>query len=107
MNRLRNIDKKSLALIAIIILTSSASFGLGRLSVIEQVRAKDDVEIIVPKLEALKVDESRFSYMASKSGTKYYPIGCKSANRIKPENRVYFNTVDEAEEEGLTLASGC
>ncbi len=107
MNRFKNIDKKSLALIAIIILTSTASFGLGRLSIIEQVRAKDDVEIIIPRLSNLKVDESKFKYLASKSGTKYYPMGCKSANRIKPENRVYFNTVDEAEESGLTLASGC
>lgn len=107
MSRFKNIDKKSLALIAIIILTSTASFGLGRLSVIEKARAKDDVEIIAPKLADLKVDESKFKYLASKSGTKYYPIGCKSANRIKPENRVYFNSVDEAEEEGLTLAAGC
>jgi hypothetical protein len=106
MNKL-NIDKKSLLLILIIVLTSSASFGLGRLSIIEEYRTKDNVEIIVPKLEGLKVDESKFKYLASKSGTKYYPISCKSANRIKPENRVYFNSADEAEEEGLTLASGC
>jgi hypothetical protein len=107
MNKFKNIDKKSLVLVVIIILTSTASFGLGRLSIIEQVRAKDGVEIIIPKLGDLKVDESKFEYLASKSGTKYYPIGCKSANRIKPENRVYFNSVDEAEEEGLTLAAGC
>jgi hypothetical protein len=106
MNRL-DLDKKSIALVLIIVLTCTASFGLGRLSVAEQARANNDVEIIVPKLADLKVDESKFKYLASKSGTKYYPIGCKSANRIKPENRVYFNTIDEAEEGGLTLASGC
>lgn len=102
-----DLDKKSLILIAIIILTATGSFGLGRLSIVEKYRAQDDVEIIVPKLSDLKIDESKFKYLASKSGTRYYPIGCKSANRIKPENRVYFNTVDEAREEGLTLASGC
>lgn len=102
-----DLDKKSIALVSIIVLSCTASFGLGRLSVAEQARANDDVEIIVPKLGALGIDESNYKYLASKSGTRYYPIGCKSANRIKDENKVYFNTLEEAQEGGLTLASGC
>lgn len=47
------------------------------------------------------------AYMASKNGSKYYPVGCSAAGRIKPENRVFFNSSHEAEASGLSLASGC
>ncbi len=107
MNQL-NIDKKSLALVLVIILSCTASFALGRLSVEEEAQAKENVEIIVPKLGELHgVDESQFKFLGSKNGTKYYPIGCKSANRIKDENKVYFNSVEEATDGGYSLASGC
>lgn len=102
-----NLDKKSLALAGIILLSGSASFGLGRLSVLEQARADDEVQIIVPELKNLSVDESNFNFVASKSGTKYYPIDCKSANRIKPENRVYFMTEEEASNSKLERSSTC
>lgn len=102
-----NWDKKTLLLSAIIILASTASFGLGRLSTIEDEKANGMATVIVPELAKLSMDESKFNYLASRSGTKYYPIGCKSASRIKVENRVYFMTIDEAKEEGLSLASGC
>jgi hypothetical protein len=104
---MKHLDKKSIALVAIIVLACGASFGLGRLSVAEQARADDNVEIIVPKLNTLNVDESRFKFMGSKNGTKYYPIGCKSANRIKDENKVYFNSVEEATDGGYSPAAGC
>jgi methylphosphotriester-DNA--protein-cysteine methyltransferase len=42
---------------------------------------------------------------ASKKGKKYYFYNCKSS--IKEENKIYFNTEDEAKESGRTLASGC
>lgn len=100
-------DKKSIILILIILLTATASFGLGRLSIVEEYKDKQAAQIIVPKLADLKVDTSKFKYVASKSGTKYYPIGCKSALRIKEENRVYFVDVSEAESAGLTPTSTC
>ncbi len=102
-----NLDKKSIALVAIIVLTGTASFGLGRMSVAEQYEAGNEVAIIVPDLAPLDIDESAFSYTASKNGTRYYPIGCKSASRIKDENKVYFMTEEEAQDTGLTRASGC
>ena len=95
-----------MALAMIIILTGTASFGLGRMSVVEQDTARE-VSIIVPDLAPLDIDESAFSYTASKNGTRYYPIGCKSADRIKEENRVYFMTEEEAQDTGLTRAAGC
>lgn len=47
------------------------------------------------------------AFVASKNGTKYYPVNCKSADRIKEENKVYFATAEEAELEDLTPASTC
>jgi DNA/RNA endonuclease YhcR with UshA esterase domain len=47
------------------------------------------------------------NFVASKKGTRFYPVDCKSSARIKPENKIYFNTADDAQRAGLTLASGC
>lgn len=46
-------------------------------------------------------------FVASKNGTKYYPSNCKSANRIKEENRVYFKTEQEAQSSGYERTSTC
>lgn len=46
-------------------------------------------------------------FVASKNGTKYYPKGCKSADRIKPENQVWFATGEEAESRGYELSDQC
>ena len=45
--------------------------------------------------------------VASKNGKRYYYPHCGGVNRIKPENRIYFETTEQAEKKGLTLASGC
>lgn len=47
------------------------------------------------------------NFVASKNGSRYYPVDCKSSSRIKPENKIYFNTADDAQRAGLVLASGC
>lgn len=47
------------------------------------------------------------AYVGSINGTKYYPIGCSGANRIKPENQILFATQDEAEQSGYTQSTGC
>lgn len=46
-------------------------------------------------------------FVASKSGTRVYYIWCSGVNRIKPENRRYFATLDEALKEGYKPASNC
>jgi hypothetical protein len=45
--------------------------------------------------------------VASKNGKRYYYPNCGGINRIKSENRIYFETKEQAEAKGLTLASGC
>jgi hypothetical protein len=45
--------------------------------------------------------------VASKSGTKYYYPWCIGVLRIKEENKVWFNSIEEAKSAGLTPASTC
>lgn len=47
------------------------------------------------------------AFVASKNGTKFYPIDCKSANSIKPENRIYFASALEAGKAGFERTSQC
>ena len=51
--------------------------------------------------------DSEMRFVASKNGSKYYPLDCSSANRIKEENRVYYADEEEAEEDGKERASVC
>lgn len=50
---------------------------------------------------------SEFTILASKSGTKWYFAHCSGAKRIKEENKIYFSSIQEAENRGLEQASGC
>ncbi len=56
---------------------------------------------------AAPAGSSSKSYVASKNGTKYYPAACSGANRIKEENRVYFDTKEAAERAGYGASSTC
>ncbi len=47
------------------------------------------------------------AYVASKSGKKYYPVACASANRIKDANKVYFQTAAAAVAAGYGAAANC
>lgn len=44
---------------------------------------------------------------ASRNGTKYYYTWCSSAGRVKPHNRVYYDTKEQAIASGKSLASSC
>lgn len=46
-------------------------------------------------------------YVASKNGSKYHLPWCSGAQRIKEENKVWFETKAEAEKAGYTPAANC
>jgi hypothetical protein len=46
-------------------------------------------------------------FVASKNGTKYYPVGCGSVSRINEENKIYFDSPTEAENAGYTRTTAC
>lgn len=41
-------------------------------------------------------------YVASVNSTLYHHVSCPAADRIKPENRLWFATAQEAEDAGLS-----
>ncbi len=57
--------------------------------------------------EDSNTDSETGKYVASKNGTKYYLPSCSGANRIKEENKVYFDSVEEAQAAGLEPAANC
>lgn len=50
-------------------------------------------------------DEEQEMFAGSKNGTKYYTPGCAGLERIKPENRVWFKTAEDAVLQGYTPAN--
>jgi len=105
--------------IFLMVLVAFGSFLLGRLSVATS-SVKSDIEII-NKESRLENDANAYQdksqstamptlagkYVASKNGKLYYTVTCKASNRIKEENKVYFDTREDAEKSGYAWATSC
>ncbi|MFA5770860.1 MAG: hypothetical protein WC894_05205 [Patescibacteria group bacterium] len=123
------VDRKDIISVLIIIFVAFSSFGLGRLSKIEE--SKEGISIIYPPnyeqmltanvnqslnagaekgskvIGKTTSDESNQTILASKNGTKYYFTWCSGVSRIKEENKIWFATEQEAQMRGLTKSSTC
>jgi len=53
------------------------------------------------------LQQPRGLYFASKNGSRFYPLGCKTGDRVSPENRVWFQNEIEAVEAGYTPSVQC
>ncbi len=121
--------------LAIILLSSSGSFGLGYLTgkeaeggdviiesrggfeVQEEVSREPEVNALVaaplPAVKAVVQNEevpvlsSGGEYVASKSGKSYHLPWCAGAKQIKEENKIYFGSKAEAEAAGYAPAKNC
>lgn len=51
------------------------------------------------------LSESSGAFAGSKNGTKYYTPGCAGLERIKPENRIWFTSAEDATLQGYTAAA--
>ena len=106
----------------IIILVALGSFGLGRLSKIEDsrvpIRIENEPEITADAFSSASnnkegiadeniVTSNTSQLVGSKNGTKYHYTWCASAQRITEANRRYFSSVQDAEAQGYTPASNC
>lgn len=115
-----NFDKTTVMYLFIIVGVGIGSFGLGRISVDYQ--KTEDINLATDKINNSILNQNTNSntivlgaqekqqekrYVASKNGKMYYPLGCSGANRIKPENEVWFSTKEEAEKSGFTLSTTC
>ena len=93
-------------LFAIIFLVAFASFGLGRLSVIESVRPAVSITQ-APSVAPTRAMYMGGQYVASRTGTTYYFPWCGGAQNISPENQVWFKTEEAAEKAGYRPAKNC
>ncbi|MBU4536754.1 hypothetical protein KJ603_01790 [Patescibacteria group bacterium] len=102
----------------LIILIAFSSFGLGRLSFLEENQSSINVinQNIIEQNQAsifssLQSEDSTPAstgmYVASKNSDKYHAPWCSGAQRIKEENQIWFQTKEEAEKAGYTPASNC
>ncbi len=111
---------RSLVLAFVIILVGTASFGLGRLSSLEErgasltvkntaetAAAQAAVSAHVRAVKALAEPAKSGAYVASKNGTAYYLPTCSGASRIKDANKIWFATKNDAELAGYHAAANC
>ena len=119
--KIKGVSKEEWMLVSILVLVALLSFGLGRLSVIYG--GGGGIEIVYPEstqnaavLLASETDqapelppppEGGGGYVASKTGAKYHLPWCSGARSIKEENKIYFQTKEEAESAGYTPAGNC
>ncbi|MBI2108586.1 MAG: hypothetical protein HYT93_00190 [Parcubacteria group bacterium] len=97
----------------LILLVGFGSFGLGRLSALENNKTPVFIEYEEKengRLEAAAglsdtVGDKKF--VASKNGTKYHHPWCAGAQRISEENKIWFASKEDAEKAGYTPAANC
>lgn len=118
---------ENLIILLIIIFVGVSSFLLGRMSVESKNSAFNIIypdgstykegninntqkSQISPKIEQSNNNTNPVingNFFASKRGHKYYPLGCSAGKTIKDENRIWFDTREEAMASGFELSSSC
>ena len=117
-NQLKSEQGKDILTVILIILVGLGSFELGRLSETDgnvslnttndqnsdpnsNIQENDQVTTNSTPNKNEKI------FFASSRGKKYYTIDCSAGKTIKPENKIYFTTGEEAQKAGYTLSSSC
>ncbi|KKS37866.1 MAG: hypothetical protein A3G49_02005 [Candidatus Sungbacteria bacterium RIFCSPLOWO2_12_FULL_41_11] len=116
-------NQKDLFLAATIILVSIISFGFGRLSAIwpekQPIRieksqlselselSNDGNDKLNPLNQLNSLNQPNGKYVASKNSTFYHYPWCPGAQKIKEENKIWFQTKEEAESRGYKPAGNC
>lgn len=94
--------------IAVLVLASLLSFGLGYLAGLDagQVSSISLTEVPLSSLLATTTAAGQ-QIVASKNGTKYYLPTCAGADRISDTNKVWFVSVAAAQKAGYAAATNC
>lgn len=106
----------------LLVLCSIISFNLGRISALEKTPLKFETDANIfnavenSKNKAVNSPDVSTSInkiqtdprvVVSKNSDKYHFSWCSGAKRIKEENKIWFNSTQEAERAGYTLAANC
>ncbi len=110
----QGIENREFLIALLVLLVSLGSFGLGRLSKIEETKEPVRIEYDVQKKTteqsatvSLSAPLTEKLFVASKNGTKYHHPWCSGAERISEANKIWFNSKEEAEKAGYTPAQNC
>jgi len=98
---------RDVLLLAILLLASSASFGLGYLAGQEAGGVGQGTPLPLEESPAAAFVTPSGQFVASKNGTKYYPPGCAAVDRISSANKVWFASAAAAQSAGYALATNC
>lgn len=117
-------NRNDLGIAALVFLVGMIGFGLGRLSrswpsayplVIENAsgdattadtKGTAAIGQVLRKIPA-SADASNGTYVASKNGSAFHLPSCSGAKRIKDENRIWFQTEEDAMRAGYKPAANC
>ena len=126
-NFLQYFSTREIYTIFLIVAVGFGSFGLGRLSRLAEARKSIRIEEVFSSQTAsaasavngqkLTVNGSRETeatqaeqggkVVASKGGLRYHFPWCSGAQKISAENKLWFNSIEEAQKAGYTPASNC
>ncbi len=118
---------KSLFTPLVILLALLLAFGLGRLTKIQEAEpvltisntqtntSQGDTKPVVSQGRGgggvlgaeTATNPNLGKYVGSKSGTKYHYPWCSGAKRINEANKIWFQTIAEAETRGYSKAANC
>ncbi len=93
-------------LMAVVFLVALSSFGLGRLSALEDARPPVSIET-APGLQAPRGMYIGGLIVAARGGSTYYYPWCTGAAKILPGNRVWFESEEAARAAGYAPAKNC
>lgn len=93
-------------LIAIVLLLGLASFGLGRLSALEEAKPVVSVREASPEQEPRGIYIGGF-LVASRKGSAYHYPWCPGAQTMAAQNRIWFSSEKDARAAGYSPAKNC
>ena len=96
----------NLGLIIVILLAALGSFGLGRLSALEDARPPVAIEMAPSEAKPQGMYLGGL-FVASKTGGSYYYPWCISDAKIAPANQVWFKDEASAQKAGYKPAKNC
>lgn len=103
----------------LLLLVAVASFGLGRYSVLAEDTGPAERPVLVPtpvaqpasvvvtEETAIAATARTGQLVASVNGTKFHALNCPGAKQISEQNKIYFQTEDEAQAAGYSRAQNC
>jgi hypothetical protein len=96
---------RDILIISVLILASSASFGLGFLAGQDVGQGSESGVSAEGSLRGVSREEGKI--VASKGGTKYFLPECTGAGRISEANKIWFASVAAAKAAGYSPAANC